>query len=70
MLHHYSVHNHFEQVARLPNSLLIAAGSPGATSVEMLTEAGWTVREEGALQSPRTDSASVMVDVKHFPECL
>ena len=56
-------------MARLPNSLLIAAGSAAVTSVEMLTESGWTVREEGALQSPRRDSASVTVDVKHFPEC-
>jgi len=55
-------------VARLPNSLVIAAGSPGADSVEMLAETGWTVRE-GALRTPRQDSASVTVDVKHFPEC-
>ena len=63
-----NLRNHFAQVARLPNSLVIAAGSPGADSVEMLAETGWTVRE-GTLRTPRQDSASVTVDVKHFPEC-
>ena len=54
---------------RLPNSLLITAGSAGTTSVEMLTESRWTVREEGALRAPRRDSASVTVNVKHFQQC-
>ena len=60
---------HCWQVARLPNAFLIAAGSSNARSVELLTESGWAVREE-ALKTPREDSANVMVDVKHFPECL